>query len=164
MIIGIDPGIKYVAWAASEESSPELLGCGFLFLKELRLLGTIIGCEARVLVEGQYVDKRSKVDPADILELAAVRGACLALGGPESSTVLPADWKGQLPKDVLEARVMNMLTGPERDVFDRSLKGYVGPSKKPPHRSRRGWTADMRCDVVHAIGIMKHAHGWRFSQ
>lgn len=67
-----------------------------------------------IVTEYPQVYRHGPGDPADLIELAGVVGAVVA-GLSESPPVhitgyLPRDWKGQVPKDVMCARIMSKLT------------------------------------------------------
>lgn len=55
-------------------------------------------------------DRRS--DPNDLLDVAGVAGACAALY-EHITWVFPQQWKGQVPKEVMNARVMKRLSPEE---------------------------------------------------
>lgn len=80
----------------------------------------------RVIVEEMQVYSRSKskADPDDLLQNQGVAGALCgwyAAMGAAVLSVKPAAWKGQVPKDVVTARVRRRLTAPELEVvFDKS--------------------------------------------
>ena len=62
----------------------------------------------------QYDAAHCRVDRADLSELSAVAGAlCAVLGGSEVRTPAPRTWKGQVPKDVHNARTLAKLTASE---------------------------------------------------
>jgi hypothetical protein len=62
-----------------------------------------------------YVRSRSKGDPNDLISLARLVGAFeYFFDGRFGSTIYkPAQWKGQTPKDVTEARAKKRLTEAE---------------------------------------------------
>jgi hypothetical protein len=64
-----------------------------------------------------YDTAHQRGDQADLIDLAAVVGACMALARPYLSggacVVRPAAWKGQLPKDVSERRIRSKLSADE---------------------------------------------------
>ena len=76
------------------------------------------GSAAVVYVERPviYPTPRTKVNPNDLITLALRAGE---LAGHCEQTpvryVTPAEWKRQLPKDICNARVRNMLTNAELD-------------------------------------------------
>lgn len=69
-----------------------------------------------VVLEGQVVYPRSKVDPNDILQVAGVAGGLASVAVARGATVVqydPAAWKGQAPKEVIAARSRARLTACE---------------------------------------------------
>ena len=72
------------------------------------------------IVELPQVYPRSKVDPNDLIVLAASAGrARQAIGWAKSSFVLPREWKKTLAKDTMLVRIVEALTDEERRVFFR---------------------------------------------
>lgn len=72
-----------------------------------------------------YNPKFQKGDQNDLIELAAVAGAVQGkfylnpFKGLEAHvSYLPAQWKGQVPKEIHNRRVMESLTEAERNVID----------------------------------------------
>ena len=69
----------------------------------------------RIVIERPqvYIPRLMKGDPNDLINLAMVVGALLAtLHGP-GETVLPASWKGQVPKDIMVNRIKKRLAPEE---------------------------------------------------
>jgi hypothetical protein len=63
-----------------------------------------------------YSVGKSKGDPEDLLQLAAVVGAISAHWGSEGITlevVRPYQWKRQVPKDIMTSRIINLLDAQE---------------------------------------------------
>lgn len=88
----------------------------------------------------------SKEDPNDLLPLAGTDAALAALlGGVPCAAYAPSDWKGQMPHEVLEARVRGRLRPAELHVLDEaaSAAGALGHN------------------VVDAVGVGLH-HAGRF--
>lgn len=62
-----------------------------------------------------YVAVRTKGDPNDLVQLGAVVGAlCLAFQEATQHVFLPAEWKGQVPKEIVHARVASRLSAAEQ--------------------------------------------------
>lgn len=62
-----------------------------------------------------YIQARLKGDPNDLMHLAAVVGGlCVAFDGVIQQVYLPAEWKGQVPKEVMHARALQRLSSEER--------------------------------------------------
>ena len=59
-----------------------------------------------------YVRSRSKGDPNDLLQIAAIVGGLSALF-TNVEVVRPAEWKGQVPKEVTRARAQARLSAGE---------------------------------------------------
>lgn len=62
-----------------------------------------------------YQRAHSKGDPNDLIQLAGVAGAIVGRlsGAPNMLGPLPAEWKGQVPKEIHHARVRAALTADE---------------------------------------------------
>lgn len=80
------------------------------------------GCAADTLVlewPQVYQGGRQKGDPNDLLPLAALNGALRALfPAPRLHLPKPSDWKGQVPKDIMGARILSKLTAEEKAVWN----------------------------------------------
>jgi hypothetical protein len=61
-----------------------------------------------------YPFGRGKGNPNDLIDLAAVAGGVMALAGGAVTYYLPAQWKGQVPKEICHARAMARLTDVEK--------------------------------------------------
>ena len=69
-----------------------------------------------VAIEAQAVYPHAKADPNDLLQVAGVAGGLAALARQAGATVVhfdPAEWKGQVPKDVMAARAKAKLASVE---------------------------------------------------
>lgn len=68
-----------------------------------------------------YVIGRGKGDPADLIELAGVDGA-IAAQFPDAKHLgyRPRDWKGSVPKDVHQARVLKTLSEADKRLIEES--------------------------------------------
>lgn len=65
---------------------------------------------------------QQKGDLNDLLDLAAIVGYCEGLNGlrfPPPRRVFPAQWKGQVPKKIMTARILKHLTPYELDKIER---------------------------------------------
>lgn len=66
-----------------------------------------------------YQGGRQKGDPNDLLPLAALNGALRTLfPAPRLHLPRPSDWKGQVPKDIMGARILSKLTAEEKAVWN----------------------------------------------
>ena len=105
----------------------------------------------KVLLSGHQRAEKEGADPNDLLPLSGVdvgvavllqrmllRGTCLRVTLADK---LPADWKGQVPKDVMCARVLSRLTPEERARLQLRPRG--GHSK----------------DELDAVGVLLHHLG-----
>ena len=136
MIISIDPGKRSLAWASwvggeltscrieRHKSDPWEAWIGQLVMS----VKAWLPCDpAKVVVELPriYPHDRTK-NPNDLIDLAAVAGACSALGPLEF--VHPATWKGQVPKEICHARMKDKLSGKERVLLvnDHNVLDAVG--------------------------------------
>lgn len=92
---------------------------------------------ALLVVERMKVYRHGPGDPRDLLALAAIGGGLVrAFHGARSIGLLPATWKGQVPREVMGARVEKHLR--ERGEWDRVV---------PPRRKKN------LNDVMHAAGL-----------
>lgn len=132
-VLSIDPGKRSLAWAFWVNG--KLVKCGIIAHKlgpwEYHLawmvdevmrqigLGTLFDM---VIVELPriYPHDRNK-RPNDLIDLAAVAGACSAFLGP-LEFVHPRQWKGQTPKDISGHRTEAKLTYAEHEVLKASGK------------------------------------------
>lgn len=84
-------------------------------------LSSLLGICRRVAIEEPrvYPDQRSwKGDPDDIIQLALTIGCLIndcERRGAKVKTWKPADWKGQISKEITEQRVIKKLTEEEAD-------------------------------------------------
>jgi hypothetical protein len=72
----------------------------------------------RVVIELPQVYPRQQVPPNDLIALAFLAGRCAGRARGAVSTVLPHQWKGNMPKEVCAARVRAALSPEERAVVD----------------------------------------------
>lgn len=79
---------------------------------------------AFTLIERQRVypgPRGKKTDPNDLVDLSGVVGAiayaAFAAAIPEVLGVFPAEWKGQVPKEVMNARVLARLAEAEKECL-----------------------------------------------
>jgi hypothetical protein len=62
-----------------------------------------------------YIQARQKGDPNDLIQLSAVVGGlCVAFERSNQKIYLPAEWKGQVPKEIVHARAVQRLSEDER--------------------------------------------------
>jgi hypothetical protein len=71
-----------------------------------------------------YVHSRAKGDPNDLIRLALMAGVIVgAIGQKNVVEYRPAEWKGQVPKDVMTERIKRSLNKGEqsRVVLPRAM-------------------------------------------
>lgn len=147
VVLAVDPGIRGCGVALFVEE--KLVACAYVanscrtgaLAREAAAMAVKISewVEAfeadnhylRVVVEWPqvYQGGKQKGDPADLLPLAGI-GAALGVLCPSIRTVLPREWKGQVPKDVMGRRILSKLTPEETGIVDacaviKSLKHNV---------------------------------------
>ena len=65
-----------------------------------------------------YIQARQKGDANDLIQLAAVVGGlCVAFEHAAHKVYLPAEWKGQCPKEIIHERAMKRLSPQELQVI-----------------------------------------------
>jgi hypothetical protein len=144
-VLAIDPGTKCLGWAqfvnaglvaggverrdAEWDGSDAQLGndYGLGIADGVVALGTeyvVIHEKMRV-----YDFRRQKGDPNDLIALAAVAAAAATAvlhathWFGEIEDVATADWKGQVPKDIMVKRVQDKLNEHERKIAEACMKG-----------------------------------------
>jgi hypothetical protein len=134
VLLAIDPGLRGCGVACFRDTGPaegiaELLRAGYAagspnavrseaWLTTVRAVKEFVGSDrvTELVVELPQVYRfsRSKGDPNDLIQLAAVVGAlCEAFAPAQQRIYLPAEWKGQVSKDVLWERACKRLTPEE---------------------------------------------------
>ncbi len=94
-------GQRSIAWLAMVAAVKEFIGARAV---------------ARFVVElpQVYIQAKSKGDPNDLIHLAAVVGGlCVAFESAPQQVYLPAEWKGQVPKEIVHARASQRLSDDE---------------------------------------------------
>jgi hypothetical protein len=71
-------------------------------------------CDLVIEVPQVYPYGQGKGNPNDLIDLAAVAGACMGLAGGLVTYYLPRQWKGQVPKEISHARAMAQLADIEK--------------------------------------------------
>ena len=147
MFVTIDPGAD-TGWSLWGSNGLELCGLGDPRLKKGSVILDDHTCVTDVWIESQAIyPGRGGARPADIIKLAQSAGAwagIYATLGAEVHWVLPAQWKGQIPKPkrgetyIVEKRVLAVLSPPERAVLELGCKGLC---------------ASKRHNVIDAVGI-----------
>jgi hypothetical protein len=128
MLIGIDPGVQRSAWAKLDDTGA-LIACGMGAWRNL-----LFDSDYFAVIEVPQIYRQMKGDPNDLIDLAVVVGQ-LSAYFEKYMLVRPAQWKGQVPKPVHQARILSKLTVRERALVDGS-KG-------------------LKKDIIDAVGIAK---------
>lgn len=156
--VSADVGIHGVAWAVWD-TTPALVACGYtpnplpegrerrtpaawagLARAAVGAWGVPPGAHLVVETPQVYARAASAVDPADLLQLQSI-AACLTMAHTgTSSTVLPAEWKGQVPKEIHLPRIRGRL---EWRCWADFVRSKV-PAEVPRNREH---------DLLDAIGI-----------
>jgi len=117
-------------------------------LAQLRLRGLPAKIDHLAIEFPRVRDKRTQrrakkgTDPNDLVDLAGIVGAILATVDAVSTVWLPEEWKGQVPKEIHNARAIARLSPEE----------LVNVPKRPRAK-------DFDHNVVDAIGIGLHYSG-----
>ena len=170
--LGVDPDLHNTGWALVESGdSPVVLAVGVA-----KVSGRYKGTDAivrmsksfyssvlisdlddpdLVVVEGQeiYVGK-SKARHSDILSLAQAAGVCLGLLAHCYPSLLPKpkEWKGEVPKQTHQSRVLQKLHGDWTwEKIGSQKDGYCNVTSAPSHLSTLNKTAWKH--VIDAIGL-----------
>ena len=159
--LGIDPDTKATGMAVvSIGAVPKVLYVATAPVKttlsveeRIRIMNAIVSMELgsfpygiaveRIAVEGQEKYPRDRVRPNDLIHLAQVSGMAAAhaqLAYPLASLWIPTPrtWKGQVPKNVHQKRILGQLGLTEK------LEGVEGA---------QGMTKTQRGHVIDAIGL-----------
>ncbi len=119
-MICIDPGVKACGMASFFGS--QLQWARYVPVDDL---GNALVVDDHLIIEMPRVypgSGQQKGDLNDLLNLAAVVGRCEALigypGAPTIQRVFPSEWKGQVPKGIMTARIMSRLTSMERKTIE----------------------------------------------
>ncbi len=140
-IFGVDPGLC-TGFSGLDEQG-ELFWCGDTS-EGLDLFGEQGDL---VVLEVPQIYRHSKGDPNDLITLALQAGGYrerFQSKGFRVVTVKPAEWKGQVDKDMHNARVIKSLPPEELELFKLKTKSLA---------------ASKRHNVIDAIGLAK----WAFS-
>ena len=143
-VLTVDPGKRSLAWALwwAGNMPKSLRDVGYIG-RTLRDVGYIEWKDATefetplhslrlfvaarpdlVVVEVPCIYPRERVKaPNDLIDLAVVAGACATLG--PLRLVRPAEWKGQTPKEICNARTRASLSAAEVKVLDGRLAGIA---------------------------------------
>lgn len=134
MLLAIDPGLD-TGWAVFDDDK-KLIACG---LGQPNALDGAFTRDAVIERPQVYSQRLMKGDPNDLITLAIQVGQYkerLEARGAYVTLVKPHAWKGTMPKDVCNRRVLGRLAAPEMDV----LEAIAAPTSK-------------KHNVIDAIGI-----------
>ena len=98
--------------------------------------------ELLIVIEMPVFYRNNKADPQDLLRLAYSAGAWSTIAKGRVQLVTPRQWKGQVPKKIMNNRIYNRLDSGEQSVVD------TGSS-----------TLAKRHNVLDSVGIGLHALG-----
>lgn len=91
-----------------------------------------------------YRGSKSKADPNDLITLAIQVGRYVERSGGNAALVTPAQWKGQVTKEIIVPRILGALNDGERAIATRAS---LDIAKGKVH------------NMIEAIGIGLHACG-----
>ena len=120
----VDPGLKCCGWALFRDMYLKKAGLSRTksatveertrdHCNNLTMAGLLDKADIVIIEKPQvYVQRLWKGDPNDLIDLSIVVGGILSCTRPTVITrvVTPQQWKGQLPKDVTDARARRTLT------------------------------------------------------
>ena len=141
--LSIDPGTKDMGWALWEDNELQICGIarGKDWVESVQALPKFT--IERLTIEDQQIYRRSPINAHSLLAVARVVGAIVAYYNfPRFLLVPPAQWKGQLPKNVCNQRTLSKLTEDELHQVD------VAPCP-----------ASLRHNLIDAVGIGLWATG-----
>lgn len=165
-ILAIDPGLHATGWAVLSDKTGALQSCGMvrpfaqvsqthsiaeLRSKILKIWEEHVGFSKNPAVLAVelpqiYQQKFLKGDPNDLIPLSVMSGLFWASFNPGKCYLpRPASWKGQVPKDIMQARIISKLDTRSKRILAESLQSV------PKH---------LRHNVYDAVGIGL----WAFKQ
>lgn len=165
-ILAIDPGLEATGWAVLSDKTGTLLDCGIaqpfarvnqtqslaeIRLKLMKIWEERVGLSKNpkilaIEMPQIYQQKFLKGDPNDLIPLAIMNGLLWATLSPSQALFpRPAVWKGQVPKVVMEQRIVSNLSLRSKKAFAEGL--HVVPKH-------------LRHNVYDAVGIGQ----WAFKQ
>ena len=119
-LVAVDPGVKLAGVAIFDDTQlmAAYLVRGEHVFDTVQLVRTSLLGKWRSNIElaiekpQVYVQSKQKGDPNDLIDLAIMVGA-LAYQFPSKTLYYPRQWKGQVPKDIMVARVKTKLSADE---------------------------------------------------
>ncbi len=141
MILAIDPGLRHCGLAVFNPLGGELVFATLVRNPELKLRGPrawlemaeavelvlkMAGFKASTLVLEVPQVYFGRSVGSDLIELAGVDGAiCYAVNPDEVFGYLPREWKGQVPKEIHNERVLKSLSPGERALLPKLPKSLA---------------------------------------
>ncbi|MEI6791235.1 MAG: hypothetical protein WCK42_08650 [Myxococcaceae bacterium] len=142
-ILAIDPGLQATGWAVLSDKTGTLLSCGMvrpfaqvsqthsiaeLRSKIMKIWEERVGFSKNpvalaVELPQIYQQKFLKGDPNDLIPLSVMSGLFWASFNPGKCFLpRPATWKGQVPKDVMQERIISKLSTSSKRILAESLQ------------------------------------------
>lgn len=121
MLHSVDPGVKYYALAEWDRLGACLIGVAVFDLTPAVHVG-----DAHLVIERAVVYKTGTVRArtSDIEDLLIATGRIIERYGSHT-LVRPAEWKGQVPKKIHHARILEKLTLAEKELLKSLTKGAL---------------------------------------
>lgn len=124
IVLAIDPGKRYLGAAATLDGV--IRWCGYVSpIETIRTVAEALRPSVLVIEKPQQY-YNSKAARRDITDLTLATGEIKAyVSAPKVVAWEPREWKGQVPKDIHQARIFALMTESERALLPR-LKGQRG--------------------------------------
>lgn len=113
-LLAIDPGKTYFGWAYFPDN--QLTHCGRetdWWEREMKMRAMLVVIERPQI----YNQRQWKGDPNDLIDVALTVGGLMRELGKhvtEIKLVLPHEWKGTVPKKIMQDRILDRLDAVER--------------------------------------------------
>ena len=120
-LLAIDPGTRDLGWARFDKDR-HLWSCGLLRANGVeqmidqtqRTFGRLLSPEWLIIEVPQAYGVGAKVDPNKLALLTLLAGVLIGtMPDAKWKTPKPREWKGQVPKEVMNTRTLNALTPAE---------------------------------------------------
>lgn len=155
---------KKTEWEGVVECVKAIRGCYRSLLQDLHEPTVLAAC-----IEGQECSYSARVgaNPRSIMFLANVAGALLGEAGYECGNLFfpsPNDWKGSVPKQIHQSRVLSSL-GWDFEKVGSADRGYARPTQELPTVMGSGEvTKGQWKHLVDAIGLGLWARNYMMGQ